>query len=233
MNFRLILVSIVVSSAFVVALDSVHVAIMEILKDNPSVFVIKERLKDVNMTGSIDARGTGFRGLQERGFSSNSITILSAAAGSGNREVVRMLLEDFGANIDATDTEGYTPLMNAALRGQESVVTMLLEYGANPSLETKPFAMIDPMSGMEETFKFNAAQLAGRGLGKTFAAGITRQSSEPIAWRISEMITKTIKPTKAGLRGSKFKSTDPLLLHQQLIVLSQDLGALSDTITRP
>ncbi|MGZ4718577.1 MAG: ankyrin repeat domain-containing protein [Acidimicrobiales bacterium] len=46
------------------------------------------------------------------------------------------LLLDAGAPVDATQTGGFTPLHEAANRGDEALVTLLLERGADRSLTT-------------------------------------------------------------------------------------------------
>ena len=46
-----------------------------------------------------------------------------------------MLIEK-GADIDARDREGHTPLMLAAIYGCNQTVQALLEGGANPALKT-------------------------------------------------------------------------------------------------
>jgi ankyrin repeat protein len=46
---------------------------------------------------------------------------------------VRVLL-DAGADVDARQHGGYTPLMEAALQGNEEMVRALLDAGADPTL---------------------------------------------------------------------------------------------------
>ncbi len=46
-------------------------------------------------------------------------------------EAIVQLLLDKGANIEAKDTDGWTPLMSAAVNGHEAVVQLLLGKGAN------------------------------------------------------------------------------------------------------
>lgn len=58
-------------------------------------------------------------------------TALHAACTNNNREIIRMLLER-GADANALDEEGNTPLMDSVLSGPDAeVVRMLLKAGAN------------------------------------------------------------------------------------------------------
>jgi len=57
-------------------------------------------------------------------------TPLHLSAYYGRVSVVRLLLE-YGADVEATDSDGCTPLHLAAFKGHLSVVKLLLEYGAD------------------------------------------------------------------------------------------------------
>lgn len=61
---------------------------------------------------------------------------LQGAAAYGYRKVARMLLRA-GAHVDATDSRGTTPLMQAAWGDQASMVRLLLGAGATPRLKDK------------------------------------------------------------------------------------------------
>ncbi|ORX92853.1 ankyrin, partial [Basidiobolus meristosporus CBS 931.73] len=60
----------------------------------------------------------------------NGITPLCLASYLGKSDVVSVLIKEGGANVDATDSNGATPLMYAARDGHENIVQLLLEYGA-------------------------------------------------------------------------------------------------------
>ena len=58
---------------------------------------------------------------------------LHAAVSGRNAEAVSLLL-DKGADVNARQQVGYTPLMGAAGTGREDILDMLLRNGADPSL---------------------------------------------------------------------------------------------------
>ncbi|KAF7593130.1 hypothetical protein BBP40_012009 [Aspergillus hancockii] len=63
--------------------------------------------------------------------SPNGLTPMSAAAYSGNAEVVRILLDN-GFDPGAPDINGYTPLSWAARYGHAAVITVLLGSSIDP-----------------------------------------------------------------------------------------------------
>jgi len=65
-------------------------------------------------------------------------TALHYAAAGGSVEIATALLAR-GAGIDATSPSGMTPLMLAAREGKEDMVKLLLERGANASLQDGGF----------------------------------------------------------------------------------------------
>ena len=58
-------------------------------------------------------------------------TPLLLAAKGGSVEVLHLLLEQNGFNLNARDRDGRTPLSWAAIYGNEAVVRLLLEKDAN------------------------------------------------------------------------------------------------------
>jgi len=69
----------------------------------------------------------------DRGTINKAIFI---ATESGEGQVVRLLLEK-GANINATNADGKTPLRTASDKGDERMVQLLLEKGANTDLDSQ------------------------------------------------------------------------------------------------
>lgn len=87
--------------------------------------------------------GFGMRGAIERRMKSavkqtRSVRVpeLVLAAHAGREEDVRKLLGD-GADVNATDCDGITPLMAAAMSGCLSLARLLLASGADLSLRNK------------------------------------------------------------------------------------------------
>ncbi len=61
------------------------------------------------------------------------VQALHAAVASRNAETVALLINR-GADVNARQQVGYTPLMGAASGGREDLADMLLRHGADPSL---------------------------------------------------------------------------------------------------
>ena len=61
------------------------------------------------------------------------VQALHAAVASRNYETVALLVER-GADVNARQQVGYTPLMGAASAGREDIADLLLRHGADPSL---------------------------------------------------------------------------------------------------
>lgn len=62
-------------------------------------------------------------------------TILSQAAGNGDKSVVRVLLGSDSTNLDTSDQEGRTPLSWAAGKGHMEVVTFLADCGGSAKID--------------------------------------------------------------------------------------------------
>ena len=60
---------------------------------------------------------------------------LHFASQSGNTDIIELLLQTHGPDIDSTTADGRTPLMIAAQYGKLQAVTLLIGKGASPSLE--------------------------------------------------------------------------------------------------
>lgn len=63
-------------------------------------------------------------------FALNAAPLHSAVA-ARQRETIEVLL-DAGADVNAVQHQGYTPLLEAAQSGQSELVELLLEWGADP-----------------------------------------------------------------------------------------------------
>jgi ankyrin repeat protein len=67
--------------------------------------------------------------IEARSLTNYSRTALHIAARAKNHPAVQLLLEK-GADVNVTDRHGYTPLMYAAEMGNETIVNLILQYGA-------------------------------------------------------------------------------------------------------
>lgn len=61
-------------------------------------------------------------------------TVLMAAAGSGNADLVKILIETYNVDVNAVDANGKTALMCASNKNSVDCIQLLLSAGANPLL---------------------------------------------------------------------------------------------------
>lgn len=66
----------------------------------------------------------------------NGTTLLAIAAKQYDCELVTRIL-NLDANVHYADIAGYTPLLRAALSGNEDVISILISRGANPNAQSK------------------------------------------------------------------------------------------------
>ena len=99
-------------------------------------------------------------------------TLLHGVASRGNVDAARVFLEH-GANIDATDDEGATPLVMAVIGKQAAMVHYLLDAGADPTIrltiEGNPMAK-------------DLASLDQRDIYDTIRKATVRKSDPMMAW---------------------------------------------------
>lgn len=79
------------------------------------------------------------RFLLEHGADANQKTtendyLIHLAVYRTSGTVLRLLIEDYGADVNALDSKGKTPVILATERGQEEMVTVLLQNNANITL---------------------------------------------------------------------------------------------------
>ena len=63
--------------------------------------------------------------------------LLIVATENGNLDCVKVLLVEYGVNVDFQNIEGETPLIIASREGHVDVVTFLVEHGANLNLQCR------------------------------------------------------------------------------------------------
>ncbi|OGB83897.1 hypothetical protein A3F66_00555 [candidate division TM6 bacterium RIFCSPHIGHO2_12_FULL_32_22] len=80
---------------------------------------------------------------------------------SGSTQKVKELLQK-GANPDAENISGFTPLMLAAMKDYYDIAVLLLEYNADPDIKRKGFG-----TAAEIAFKFNNKDIQKLILDKT------------------------------------------------------------------
>ena len=103
-----------------------------------------------------DGSGSGVNARCFRGT-----TPLHLAVRNGRHEAARLLMESFGADLDAADSEGRTPLHFAAdWTGRESLVVLLLAHGASVGSRT-----VATMVGNENEIEEEEEEEGGRGRG--------------------------------------------------------------------
>ena len=118
--------------------------IVRLLLDAPDID-INTRMYN-GATPLFNAAGYNFPGIVEqlvkRGANVNltvlkGTTPLSGAAGSGNLEVVRVLLQASAIAVNLAREDGLTPLAIASQEGYKDIVRLLLRKGADPNREHK------------------------------------------------------------------------------------------------
>lgn len=90
-----------------------------------------------------------------------AIALIHFAANAGNTEVIQILL-DAGADIEVKTRDGMKALDLAVLHRRRDVVEMLIKAGADVNAividETKPGAVLDPITMVEETATWEQLQ---------------------------------------------------------------------------
>ena len=90
--------------------------------------------------------------VNHRSLTYGGRTLLGIAARLGSPSCAKELINGFGADVDVLDDEGWSPLMEAAFRGNEVLALILLENGATNEgvLGARPDALVLE-SGDDET----------------------------------------------------------------------------------
>ena len=84
---------------------------------------------------------------------------INQAANRGLVSVARELLKN-GAKVNVTGLDGVTPLHDASVNGHESMISLLLRYGANSSLKTSSHKTALDLAGSPEVVRLLAQQIS-------------------------------------------------------------------------
>ncbi len=131
MNRYLRLFFVAVSGATLLASPSVHAQIKNIYNSSEEDVAGITSLMSAVISGDV----SGVKFFVKSGAdivnqkNIGGATPLLLACREGNLEIAKILIDN-GANINATDNEGWTPLMRAALAGKKDVVALLMTKDA-------------------------------------------------------------------------------------------------------
>jgi ankyrin repeat protein len=129
-------------TGLIVAMRYESLKVARLLMDQPGID-LEAKAPNGNtalMMAAFRQNKTALLELLKRGAQVNQKgwTALHYAAAAGSVELTRILLDKY-AYIDAESPSGMTPLMIAAREGQEDVVALLLEQGADATLKDGGF----------------------------------------------------------------------------------------------
>lgn len=103
-------------------------------KEAPEKGGVKKDVHQAARDGDLEALKAAFLAgatVEQQALDGSNWTSLQIACDKGHLAVVTFLVEEKGANIEATDTENRTSLHRACLEGRLETVKYLLEKGAN------------------------------------------------------------------------------------------------------
>ena len=89
-----------------------------------------EKLLNAGVNVNSCSPATDEVGLPGEGYTPLHVAVLVDKDGDGDETMVRLLLER-GANVEAKDNDGMTPLELAAIYGRQDVGDLLMSFGAN------------------------------------------------------------------------------------------------------
>ena len=104
-------------------------------------FDLTEHFKELNLAigsgwGKDSPEGTGDKILKEYEEEKPGVTFLHVASGINNEPETVDLLVKSGANVDAQDADGFTPLHMAAIHGNLKIVKKLVDFEADVNIIT-------------------------------------------------------------------------------------------------
>ena len=107
--------------------------------DLSATYYSTERFKELNLRGGWGKdppEGTGDKILEEYEKEKPGVTFLHIASGINNEPETVDLLIKSGANVNAQDAEGFTPLHMAAIHGNLKIVKKLVDLEADVNIDT-------------------------------------------------------------------------------------------------
>lgn len=143
-------------SVFAVLLSNPKISFDLRNKSNETCFAIALNKLNENplFASELVKRGTSLDAINPE----TSDSLLHISARNGN-ESAGLFLTSNGAKINLTNNRGETPLHIASSKGLKSLVSALLEKGANCNLMTSPLGFADSLSSPEEEKVYNQTPL--------------------------------------------------------------------------
>jgi len=139
-------------------------------------------------------------------------TLLGIAARLGSPLCAKELVTFFHADVDARDDEGWSPLMEAAFRGNEAIACCLLEAGAKSERVAGARPDADVLVGVGVTRRGEVGNRVARRDPENQSAKSSGAARDAAEWanargnqRIAEMIERHRRgePLLAGFRGAE------------------------------
>lgn len=129
--------------------------VRELLSDRADPNMADERdrwpLKEAAFSGQAEVLEVLLRARADPNLPGEGDRALHVSAWQGYQVVTSHLLE-FSADVEATDSKGWSPLCGAASKGHTSIVRLLLEFGADPerSVTVTGHGMLTPLRAAKE-----------------------------------------------------------------------------------
>lgn len=112
--------------------------------------------------------------------------------------MARELLKN-GAKVNVTGLDGVTPLHDASVNGHESMISLLLRYGANPSLKTASNKTAMDLAASPQVIRMLAQESLQDGgtTDENSPDGASYHSSES-SWKVQKQNPKSRRNLRLG-----------------------------------
>ncbi len=177
--------------------------------------------------------GNQIRMLLEQGYDintrdSNGYTALYSAAGAGQTQAVKLLLQR-GARADIPDNfVGYTPLVQAAFMGHKETVKALIDGGANTDQAIASLEAYPPQ--YSDAYKAKAAiKLIQKLIPKEETAPSSSLSREDLKSIVQEAVEGAVKEKKKNIKEPAAVTSDidhPAFSPAETIMGDNDLAVI-------